>query len=199
MYSLTDIDLKDELTVSVQIDVEGLLREIGDATLLQHCGVQSAAEEFGCELLEHLDSEEVLDQIDTNTLIEEINDRGGVAAKDWAGLFTDDFTLIRDILDAIRDEGETGEIISWLKDEGYRVTNADDDDVIVIEKSKLESVVDRHIVSEMVQVIKQADEMKDVLLATASMLAESTRKTAAKSSERVFNGILAELNKEDGE
>ena len=142
--------------------------------------------------------DEIIDQIDTDTLIEEINDRGGGAAKDWAGVFTDDFTLIRDILDAIRDEGEPGELISWLKDEGYRVTNADDD-VIVIEKSKLESVVDRHIVSEMVQVIKQADEMKDVLLATASMLEESTRKTAAKSSERLFNGILAELNKEDGE
>ena len=142
--------------------------------------------------------DEIIDQIDTDTLIEEINDRGGVAAEDWVALFDGNHEYIEDMLNGIRDAAETEEIISWLKREGYRVTNADDD-VIVIEKSKLESVVDRHIVSEMVQVIKQADEMKDVLLATASMLAESTRKTAAKSSERVFNGFLAELNKEDGE
>lgn len=137
--------------------------------------------------------DEIIDQIDTDTLIEEINDRGGVAAEDWAGLFKEDTTLIEDILDAIRDESETEEIISWLKREGYRVTNADD--VIVIKKSKLESVVDLQIIDAMSYVTEQTYETREVLLATVKMLTENTKKTAAKSSERAINGIIAELNK----
>jgi hypothetical protein len=123
----------------------------------------------------------IIDQIDTDTLIEEINDRGGVAAEDWGGLFREDFTLITDILDAIRDESETEEIISWLKREGYRVTNADDD-VIVIKRRKLELVVDYHIVTAVSQMTEQAEAMKDVFLATA-----------LKSSGVAINDIIAEL------
>lgn len=125
--------------------------------------------------------DEIIDDIETDTLIEVVNSRGGVAAKDWAGLFKDDFTLIGDILDAIRDESETEEIISWLKREGYRVTNADDD-VIVINRRKLETVVDHYIVDALSRMTEQADETVKVL-----------KKAAVKSSERAINGIFAEL------
>jgi hypothetical protein len=134
--------------------------------------------------------DEIIDQIDTDTLIEEINDRGGVAGKDWTALFDDNYECIEDMLNGIRDAAETEEIISWLKREGYRVTNADDD-VIVIKRRKLELAVDYHIVTAVSQMTEQTKAMKDVLLATA-----------LKSSEVAINDIIAELtgaNKEGEE
>lgn len=77
MYSLTDIEhnsVNDTLTVSVRMDVEGILRELGDTALLQHCGVRSAAEEFGSELLEYIDTDEILDGFDTEELLERIDE-----------------------------------------------------------------------------------------------------------------------------
>ena len=145
--------------------------------------------------------DEIIDQIDTDTLIEEINDRGGVAAEDWVALFDGNHEYIEDMLNGIRDAAETEEIISWLKREGYRVTNADDD-VIVIKRRKLEVAVDYHITTAMSQMTEHTLDMKDVLTATVNMLTESTRKTAAKNSEVAISTIIAEItgeNKEDGE
>ena len=130
--------------------------------------------------------DDIIGDIETETLIEEICSRGGVAAGDWAGLFNDDSTLIGDILDAIRDESETGEIVEWLQKEGYTVANADDD-VVVVKRSKIDSAVNFHVIDALSRIDEQMHE-----------LATALRKTVVKSSERAINGILSELN-EGGE
>jgi len=132
----------------------------------------------------NVDVDEIIGDIETSYLIEEICSRGGIAAEDWGGLFNDG--LITDILDAIRDEGETGEIVEWLQKEGYTVANADD--VVVIKRSKLESVVDFHIIDALSRIDEHMYEM-----------AKNLRKTVVKSSERAINGIIGELNKEGEE
>ena len=145
--------------------------------------------------------DEIIDQIDTDTLIEEINDRGGVAAEDWVALFDGNHEYIEDMLNGIRDAAETEEIISWLKREGYRVTNADDD-VIVIKRRKLEVAVQYHITNSMRGSLPdQSAEMRNALIKTAIMLSESTRKTVLENSEVAINRIIAELTgaNEEGE
>ena len=116
-------------------------------------------------------------------------------------MFDGNHEYIEDMLNGIRDAAETEEIISWLKREGYRVTNADDD-VIVIKRRKLEVAVQYHITNSMRGSLPdQSAEMRNALIKTAIMLSESTRKTVLENSEVAINRIIAELTgaNEEGE